>query len=81
MRSCQFNWDATRQGVAYLRILFPEPAINPEVVSGESGPEGNEICTLSVNPLQGARFFPSHDGTSFGTPCRSARMVGIGRGV
>ena len=37
MRSCEFDRDATRQGVAYLRILFPEPAINPQVVSESQG--------------------------------------------
>ena len=50
MRSCEFDWDATRQGVAYLRILFPEPAINPEVVSEKSGPDGNGVGTFSMNP-------------------------------
>ena len=50
MRSCEFDWDATRQGVAYLRILFPEPAINPGVVSEKSGTDGNGICTFSMNP-------------------------------
>jgi hypothetical protein len=28
----QFDWDATRRGVAYLRMLFPEPAINREAI-------------------------------------------------
>ena len=50
MRSCQFDWDETRWGVAYLRILFPEPAINREVVSEKSGTDGNGICTFSMNP-------------------------------
>ena len=53
-RACQlykFDMDATRWDlVTHLRILFPEPAINPGVISGNSNCDDDRIRTFSVNP-------------------------------
>ena len=42
-------WQLDVKGVTYLRIVFPEPAIDPGAVSdNKDGDDG--IFTFSVNP-------------------------------
>ena len=40
----------THREVTHLRILFPEPATNPGVISNNQESDGEEICTFSMNP-------------------------------
>ena len=53
-RACQlykFDRDATHWDlVTHLRILFPEPAIDSGVVSGNSNCDNDQIRTFPVNP-------------------------------
>ena len=64
----------------YLIMVFPEPAINSGVVSGNEDSEGDVLFTYSVNPKQGARCFPIK-GVPFGAPRCGTLKMSIGSGV
>ena len=46
----KFDWEVFQKEVTHLRILFPEPAIEPGAVSGKYYQDGDRTRTFSVNP-------------------------------
>ena len=66
--------------VTYLRIVFPEPAINPGAVSDYKD-YNNGIFTFSMNPQQGARCHPVGKDLPFDAPRCSTLVLSVGCSV